>query len=98
MGMLDDEQLKAVHASLAPVVERLSEASATLASSAVPLLGVPPATAPPAAAPPAAVPLATAPPAGVQLATQLSAHAAPVALAAPLVSQSIPALSQPVRT
>ncbi|KGW21260.1 hypothetical protein Y045_2727 [Burkholderia pseudomallei MSHR2451] len=45
MGMLDDVQLKAVHASLAPVVERLSEASATLASSAVPLLGVPPATA-----------------------------------------------------
>ncbi len=93
MGMLDDVQLKAVHASLAPVVERLSEASATLASSAVPLLGVPPAT-----APPAAVPVAAAPPAGVELATQLSAHAAPVALAAPLVSLSIPALSQPGRT
>jgi hypothetical protein len=83
MGKIDDEKLSQIHTSLAPVVERLSEASAILAGSAVPMLGVPPATAPPAAVP---------------IARQLSAHAAPVALSAPLVSQAIPALSLPIRS
>ncbi|KVK81826.1 hypothetical protein WS91_10555 [Burkholderia sp. MSMB1498] len=68
-----------VQASLAPVVERLSEASATPVGNAVPLLGTPP---------------ATALPARVQRETELSEHAAHVALAAQRVSQSIPALSQ----
>ncbi|AOJ71787.1 hypothetical protein WS78_23715 [Burkholderia savannae] len=77
-------RLKVVQASLAPVVERLSEASATPVDNAVPLLGAPPATAPPA----------TALPARVQRETELSERAAHVALAAQRVSQSIPALSQ----
>ncbi|KVN30785.1 hypothetical protein WJ63_08445 [Burkholderia pyrrocinia] len=81
MNELSVEKLSEVHASLAPVVKRLGEASAVLAGSAVPLLGVPPATAPPAALP---------------LAKELSEHAAPVALSAPLVSQSIPALADPI--
>nr|CCA88033.1 conserved hypothetical protein [Ralstonia syzygii R24] len=81
MDELSVEKLSEVQASLAPVVERLGEASVVLASRAVPLLGIPPATAPPAAVP---------------LAKQLSAHAAPVALSAPLVSQSIPTLAQPI--
>ncbi|MFM0351119.1 hypothetical protein [Paraburkholderia sp. RL17-347-BIC-D] len=81
MDELSVEKLSEVHASLASVVERLAEASATLASRTVPLLGIPPSTAPPAAVP---------------LAKQLSAHAAPVALSAPLVSQSILALAEPI--
>lgn len=78
MDKLNEEMLSTVHAPLAQAAERLSEAAATLAGSAVPMLGVPPATAPPAAVP---------------IAQRLSAHAAPVALSAPMVSKSVPALS-----
>lgn len=73
--------LQAVHASLALAAERLSEAALSLAPTAVPMLGVPPAQAPPLAVP---------------MAQQLSASAAPVALSAPMVSRSIPTLSVPV--
>ncbi len=81
MDKLNDENLSAVRASLALAAERLGEASATLASSAAPMLGGPTIAAPPAAMP---------------MAKQLSANAAPLALSAPMVSRSIPTLSRPI--
>lgn len=75
MDKLNEQKLSEIHASLAQVVTRLSDAAAPMASNAVPMLGVPPATAPPAAMP---------------MAQLLSAHAAPVALSAPMVARAIP--------
>lgn len=81
MEKLDKEKLAAIQDSLALAAARLGEASANLAGSAAPMLGVP---------------LATAPPLAIPMAQPLSAHAAPVALSAPMVSRSVPMLAQPV--
>jgi hypothetical protein len=78
----DEGKLLEIHESLALAVNRLGDAAPSLAIGAKPVLGMPPATAPPLAMP---------------LAQLLSRQAAPVALSAPTVAASVPAIAPALR-
>ena len=77
--------VKELHGPLTLVATRLADASAPLATSAVPVLGVPAAG--------VGLPLDGIPADPALLARDLGDKAAPVAQAVPLVAASIPALS-----